>query len=416
LVEVAQAIPQETDILALDNLSNSSIDVLEKVRLAINDCEKSDRIHFVQADITDEAMLMEVFRDRYARGSPIASVIHFAALKAVGESIEQPLRYYRENVGGLLSVLEAMQAWHCRTIIFSSSATVYGSFSNQSIPCKEDVVRHTVSNAQGIQGCAGLTNPYGRTKWMCEAILHDYSVANKNVRAIALRYFNPVGAHESGHLSETPLGPPSNLMPSITAAMQAELPVKVFGTDYSTLDGTAVRDYIHVVDLARGHVAALQCTQSASMPARPSAVKRQTSCNSLESVDSEPSSLCASSWQSSGLNSPASLQSPYSDDSGSGFMGYKAQVEKEAAENVLQVYNLGTGRGHTVREVIESMRRASRKTIRVVETERRVGDVEFSVADPSKANNDLAWNAQKTLDDACEDVWRSLTRQSQYIL
>lgn len=225
--------------IVLDNLSNSDIEVLRRVK-SLTGVE----VPFVKADIRDEAALKKVFDDAAGEGEAIAAVIHFAALKAVGESVEDPLRYYDNNVGGTRTLLSAMLAAGVNAIIFSSSATVYGD--PQFLPYTEHHPQKP-------------TNPYGWTKFMVEQMLADVCVSNPAFSAVTLRYFNPIGAHPSGQLGEDPKGLPNNLFPFLTQVAVGKLErLRVFGNDYDTVDGTGVRDYLHVVDLAVGHVKAVK--------------------------------------------------------------------------------------------------------------------------------------------------------------
>lgn len=222
------------EVVIVDNLSNSSIDVLEKIEEIT-----SKRPKFYDIDVCDKEEVKKVFRV-----NKIDAVIHFAGYKAVGESVSKPLKYYRNNLDSTLTLLEVMKEENCHNFVFSSSATVYGS--PKELPIKEDFPLST-------------TNPYGTTKLMIERILADVSKADKDLSIIVLRYFNPIGAHKSGLLGENPNGIPNNLMPYIVRVANKELPIlSVFGNDYDTHDGTGVRDYIHVVDLAKGHLKALE--------------------------------------------------------------------------------------------------------------------------------------------------------------
>jgi UDP-glucose 4-epimerase len=224
-------------VVIVDNLCNSSIHVLDRLRRLCG-----ERFRFVQADVRDSAALNRVFAEH-----PISGVVHFAGLKAVGESVAQPLRYFDNNVGSTLALLQAMERAQVRRIVFSSSATVYGD--PETVP---------ITESSRLQ----VTNPYGRTKLMCEDILRDQMAADPRWQVAILRYFNPVGAHESGLIGEHPNGIPNNLMPFITQVAVGKRPhLSIFGQDYPTPDGTGVRDYIHVVDLAQGHLAALQYLQ-----------------------------------------------------------------------------------------------------------------------------------------------------------
>ena len=223
------------DVVVVDNLCNSKREAINRVEQIAG--RKLAGFHV--ADVRDRAALESVFK-----AHKIDGVIHFAALKAVGESVAQPARYYENNISGMLALADVMQAAGVKTFVFSSSATVYGD--PVSVPIREDFA-------------TGPTNPYGRTKWMSEFILQDIAAADKSWRIALLRYFNPVGAHESGRIGEDPNGIPNNLMPFVSQVAVGKLPrLRVFGGDYDTSDGTGVRDYIHVVDLAEGHVAALR--------------------------------------------------------------------------------------------------------------------------------------------------------------
>jgi len=296
-----------------DNLSNASEKVLAQLKSISN-----QRFDFIEGDIGDEHKLNETFQ-RFN----IEAVFHFASLKAVGESTEQPLRYYDNNVGGTLSLLNAMKTSAVKKIIFSSSATVYGD--PQYLPIDE---KHPIS----------ATNPYGWTKVMVEQILADWCQADEQNLAIALRYFNPAGAHPSGLLGESPNGIPNNLLPYIaqTAVGTREF-VSVFGDDYDTEDGTGVRDYIHIMDLAKGHVAAF---------------------------------------------------STHHEDSGS------------------LVYNLGTGTGYSVLEIINAFSASSNTEISYQFAPRRAGDIATNYADASLAEQKLGWKAELTINAMTDDTWR----------
>jgi UDP-glucose 4-epimerase len=301
------------EVVVVDNLSNSSARALQAVQRI------ADRaLTFVEADIRDGERL-----DRLFRNHDIEAVIHFAGLKAVGESVAQPLRYYDNNVGGTLRLLEAMTRAEVKTLVFSSSATVYGI--PDVAPVSEDAP-------------TGPINPYGRTKLQIEHILRDVHVADPGWRISLLRYFNPVGAHQSGDIGEDPNDVPNNLMPYIAqVAVGRQARLQVFGDDYDTPDGTGVRDYIHVVDLVRGHVKAL---------------------------------------------------------------------EHLACGPRLCVHNLGTGKGHSVLEVIKAFERSSGSNVPYQITGRRAGDAALCFADATKANRELDWHARYDLDRMCTDVWR----------
>ena len=307
------------EVLILDNLSNSKAVVQERIaRIA------GRRPAFIEGDIRDRDCLRGIFS-----AQRIEAVIHFAGLKAVGESVAQPLRYYDNNVVGSLTLFECMQAAGVRTLVFSSSATVYGDPA--SVPIREDFP-------------LSATNPYGRSKLMIEDMLRDVVRAEPSWRVALLRYFNPVGAHASGMIGEDPNGIPNNLMPYIAQVASGRLAqLSVFGNDYPTADGTGVRDYIHVVDLARGHLAAL------------AALADTRKCN-----DATP----------------------------------------------LLTVNLGTGQGYSVLEMLAAFARASGRDIPYRIAPRRAGDVAQCYADPGHARTLLGWTASLGLDAMCRDTWR----------
>jgi len=300
------------DVVVVDNFINSKPAVLSRIQ------EVTGRdFVFYKTDIRDEAGLKRVFAE-----NDIKAVIHFAGLKAVGESVANPLAYYSNNVGGTVTLCQVMQEYGVKKIVFSSSATVYGN--PDSVPIKEDFPLKPV-------------NPYGRTKFMIEEILRDIYISDSDWSISLLRYFNPVGAHESGRLGEDPNGIPNNLMPYITqVAVGKREKLYVFGGDYPTPDGTGIRDYIHVVDLAKGHLLAL---------------------------------------------------------------------EKILGETGLDVYNLGTGRGYSVLEVVGAFARATGRQIPYVITDRRPGDVAVCYADADKAYRELGFKAERNLEDMCRDAW-----------
>lgn len=301
------------DVVVLDNLSNSKPESLKRVR----DITGKD-FRFYQVDLLDREALDQVFSE-----NEIDAVIHFSGLKAVGESTEYPLRYYHNNLTGTFMLCEAMQKYGVHKIVFSSSATVYGMQPN--VPFREDMPLEA-------------TNPYGSTKLMIEQILRDLYVSQNEWSVALLRYFNPIGAHKSGRIGEDPEGIPNNLVPYITQVAVGKLPeLKVFGDDYDTQDGTGVRDYIHVVDLAQGHLRAL---------------------------------------------------------------------EKVLSTTGVNTYNLGTGVGYSVLEMIKTFEKASGKRIPYSIVERRPGDIAVSYADAGKAKKKLGWTAKRDLDEMCEDSWR----------
>lgn len=303
---------QNEDIIMLDNLYNSNISVIDKIEAITN-----KRPEFYQTDLLDKPGLEKVFKE-----NQIDCVIHFAGLKAVGESVEKPLVYFNNNISGTINLLMAMEKFSCKKIIFSSSATVYGKA--EVMPLNEN-------------SPIGVTNPYGRTKLVIEDMLKDIYASDNDKSIVLLRYFNPIGAHKSGLIGEDPNGIPNNLMPYICKVAKGELPVlNVFGNDYDTIDGTGVRDYIHVEDLAAGHVKA---------------------------------------------------------------------YDKIRTETGLYTYNLGTGKGYSVLQVIDAFEKANSIKINYVIAPRRPGDVAEVYADTKKAETELGFKAQYTLEDMCRDSW-----------
>ncbi|MDO5101165.1 MAG: UDP-glucose 4-epimerase GalE [Eubacteriales bacterium] len=301
------------EVVIVDNLYNSGKEAVRRIE------ELSGRtVTFYEQDILWREGLEKIFENHKIDG-----VIHFAALKAVGESVQKPLEYYYNNVTGTLVLCDVMRRHGCKNIIFSSSATVYGD--PHTVPILEDFP-------------LSVTNPYGRTKLMIEEILRDLHTADPTWNVVLLRYFNPIGAHESGRIGENPKGIPNNLLPYIAQVAVGKLTeLSVFGDDYDTVDGTGVRDYIHVVDLAKGHVAALQ---------------------------------------------------------------------KLADGSGVSVYNLGTGKGYSVLEVLHSFEKAAGRTIPYVVKPRRAGDIAACYADPTKAGRELGWQATKNIEQMCADAWR----------
>ena len=301
------------EVVVLDNLSNSSRTALDRVEEITG-----KTLTFYEIDMLDRAAVKDLLDKE-----PVEAVIHFAGLKAVGESVEKPLEYYWNNIGGTLVLCDEMRAHGVKNIIFSSSATVYGDPAE--IPITENCPK-------GI-----CTNPYGWTKHMQEQILSDFHTADPEWNVVLLRYFNPIGAHESGRIGEDPKGIPNNLVPYVAKVAIGKLPeVGVFGNDYDTPDGTGVRDYIHVVDLARGHVKALA---------------------------------------------------------------------KVAPGSGVSVYNLGTGNGYSVLDVIRAFGEACGKEIPYSIKPRRAGDIATCYADPAKAKEELGWTAEYDLADMCRDSW-----------
>ncbi len=302
------------EVVIVDNFSNSkpqTLDLIKKIT--------SKTFKFYEIDYLNKNDLEKVFEE-----NNIDSVINFAGFKAVGESVEKPIMYYKNNVSGALQLLETMQKYNVKKFIFSSSATVYGE--PEKIPLTEECKT------------GGTTNPYGTSKYFIEQILNDLYKSDSTWNIAILRYFNPVGSHESGLIGEEPNGIPNNLMPYIVRVASGQLKeLSVFGNDYNTPDGTGVRDYIHVVDLAKGHLKAL---------------------------------------------------------------------EKLEKENGIFTYNLGTGKGYSVLEMVETFQRATGKKINYKIVSRRAGDIATCYADTSKANIELNWTANKTLEDMCLDSWR----------
>ena len=302
------------DVVVLDNLCNANPKVLDRIEAITG-----KKVPFYQADIRDREALNEIF-DKES----IDSVIHFAGLKAVGESVQKPLEYYDNNISGTLVLVDVMRQHGCKNIIFSSSATVYGDPA--FVPITEECPK-------GV-----CTNPYGWPKSMLEQILSDIQKADNEWNVVLLRYFNPIGAHKSGTIGENPNGIPNNLMPYITqVAVGKREELGVFGDDYDTPDGTGVRDDIHVVDLALGHVKALK------------------------------------------------------------------KIEEKAG---LKIYNLGTGCGYSVLDVVHNFEKASKVKIPYSIKPRRAGDIATCYADASKAKEELGWEAQYGILEMCEDSWR----------
>ena len=300
-------------VVVIDNLSNASPKALERVKEITG-----KELTFYEGDVRDEALLQEIFSRH-----DIGCVIHFAGLKAVGESVEKPWEYYNNNIGSTLTLTKAMKQAGVRKLIFSSSATVYSA--DNAMPLRED------------SRTGGCTNPYGWTKFMSEQILSDTARAEKDWSVVLLRYFNPVGAHESGRIGEDPKGNPNNLMPFITqVAVGRREKLSVFGNDYDTHDGTGVRDYIHVVDLAKGHVAAIQYAEE------------NTGCG---------------------------------------------------------VFNLGTGTGYSVLDMVKAFEKANGVKVPYEITQRGPGDIATCYADPGKSREILHWQAEMGLEEMCRDSW-----------
>lgn len=301
------------DLIVFDNFSNSKPEVIQKIKQITHKDFK-----FYQADLLDQTAMEQIFAE-----NQIDAVVHFAGLKAVGESVETPLKYYHNNVAGTLVLCQTMAKYKVKRMVFSSSATVYGN--PHTVPIKEDFPLST-------------TNPYGSTKLMIENILRDLYTSDRDWSIALLRYFNPIGAHKSGLIGEDPNGIPNNLMPYIVRVAAGQLEIlSVFGNDYPTKDGTGVRDYIHVVDLSLGHLKAL---------------------------------------------------------------------EKISQTKGVEAYNLGTGQGYSVLEVITTFEKATGQKVNYQIAARRPGDIATCYADPTKAKLELGWEATRGLEEMCADSWR----------
>ena len=307
------------EVVCIDNFNNSKPEVLDSIKKITN-----KEFKFYEGDVCNKTLLKNIFQE-----NKIDAVIHFAGLKAVGESVEKPILYYRNNIDSTLSLLEVMSEFNCKKIVFSSSATVYGK--PKSLPIKEDFDLST-------------TNPYGTTKLVIEGILKDLYKSDCNWSIAILRYFNPIGAHNSGLIGEDPNGIPNNLMPYILKVANKEYAnLKVFGNDYNTHDGTGVRDYIHVVDLALGHIKAIEYI----------------------------------------LNN-----------------------------NGLDCFNLGTGKGYSVLDLVNTFKKVNNVDIPYVIVERRQGDIDACYADVSYALDKLNWKALKSIDDMCKDSYNYIKNKS----
>lgn len=309
---VVELLNDNYEVIIVDNLSNSKEDVIDKIKQITN-----KDVTFYKVDVCDKEKMNEIF-DKEG----IDAVIHFAGYKAVGESVAKPLMYYRNNIDSTLTLLEVMNDHNVKRIVFSSSATVYGDPA--SLPIKEDFPLST-------------TNPYGSTKLMIEGILKDLYISDNNWSIAVLRYFNPIGAHESGLIGENPNGIPNNLMPYIVKVANKELEcLNIFGNDYETKDGTGVRDYIHVVDLSKGHIKA---------------------------------------------------------------------IEKIMKDKGIDYYNLGTGTGYSVLEIVENFSKINNIPINYKIVARRPGDIAACYADPSYAYEQLGWKAEKGIEEMCRDAY-----------
>lgn len=308
------------EIIIIDNFSNSKPEVLDKIKQITG-----KEFKFYELDYLDREKLEKVFEE-----NKIEAVLNFAGYKAVGESVQKPIEYYTNNISGCLVLLDVMRKYGVKKFIFSSSATVYGD--PQKVPITEE------------SKTGGTTNPYGTTKLFIEQILKDIYVSDNTWDICILRYFNPVGAHESGLIGEEPKGIPNNLMPYVVRVASGQLKeLSVFGNDYNTPDGTGVRDYIHVVDLAKGHVAALK------------------------------------------------------------------KLDKE--QNGMYIYNLGTGTGYSVLDMVKAFEKSTGKKVPYKIAPRRQGDIATCYAEPKKAREELGWTATKTLEDMCKDSWNYINKQ-----
>lgn len=308
------------EIIIIDNFSNSKPEVLDKIKQITG-----KEFKFYELDYLDREKLEKVFEE-----NKIEAVLNFAGYKAVGESVQKPIEYYTNNISGCLVLLDVMRKYGVKKFIFSSSATVYGD--PEKVPITEE------------SKTGGTTNPYGTTKLFIEQILKDIYVSDNTWDICILRYFNPVGAHESGLIGEEPKGIPNNLMPYVVRVASGQLKeLSVFGNDYNTPDGTGVRDYIHVVDLAKGHVAALE------------------------------------------------------------------KLDKE--QNGMYIYNLGTGRGYSVLDMVKAFEKSTGKKVPYKIAPRRQGDIATCYAEPKKAREELGWTATKTLEDMCKDSWNYINKQ-----
>lgn len=309
---VVELLEAGEEVVIVDNFSNSSPDVLDRLKEITG-----KKFDFYEVDLLDEEKLEQVFKE-----NNIESVMHFAGLKAVGESVAKPIEYYHNNITGTLILLKLMKKYNCKRIVFSSSATVYGNPAE--LPITEDFPLST-------------TNPYGSTKLMIEQILQDVNVSDEKFSVAILRYFNPIGAHKSGLIGERPNGIPNNVMPYIVGVAKGKYPeLTVFGNDYPTPDGTVVRDYIHVVDLAKGHLKALD------------------------------------------------------------------KIRKEAG---VKIYNLGTGNGYSVLELVQNFEKMNNIKVNYKIGPRRPGDIPACYANASKAEKELGWKAEKKIEEMCTDTW-----------
>ena len=385
---VALAQAGHDDIVILDNLSNSRPSVIDRLETL---CGKRPR--FIQGDVRAAALLDRIFADFSVR-----AVIHFAGLKAVGESVAKPLEYYDNNVRGTLELLAAMRRAGVRTMVFSSSATVYGDPA--SVPIREDFPR-------------SATNPYGRSKLIIEDILADLYNAEPGWRIARLRYFNPVGAHESGLIGEDPQGIPNNLMPFVAqvAAGRREC-LNVWGNDYPTPDGTGVRDYIHVVDLAEGHIAALNYLNADFVGGAPS--PRPVAADFVGGPPPGRSDFdLATDRPEGGPPTNNATDRPEggpptnnATDRPEGGPPTNNEPRITPHDSTFLTVNLGTGQGYSVLDMIKAFEQASGRRIPYKIAPRRAGDIAQCWADPSLAHELLGWKAKRGLEQMCADAWR----------
>ena len=320
---VVELLNEGKEVIIIDNFSNSKPEILDSIRKITN-----KNFKFYEINYLDRNALEKVFEEN----KDIEAVMNFAGYKAVGESTKKPLEYYTNNISGALVLLETMKKYNIKKFIFSSSATVYGD--PEIIPLTENCKT------------GGTTNPYGTTKLFIEQILKDLYASDNSWNIAILRYFNPIGAHESGLIGEEPQGIPNNLMPYVVRVAAGILPeLSIFGNDYNTPDGTGVRDYIHVVDLAKGHIKALE----------------------------------------------------------------KLEKEKQG----LFIYNLGTGIGYSVLDIVNTFEKANNVKVKYKIVERRPGDIAMCYSNPEKAMKELNWKAEKTLEDMCKDSWNFIIKNTE---
>ena len=320
---VVELLNEGKEVIIIDNFSNSKPEILDSIRKITN-----KNFKFYEINYLDRNALEKVFEEN----KDIEAVMNFAGYKAVGESTKKPLEYYTNNISGALVLLETMKKYNIKKFIFSSSATVYGD---------PEIIPFTENCKTG-----GTTNPYGTTKLFIEQILKDLYASDNSWNIAILRYFNPIGAHESGLIGEEPQGIPNNLMPYVVRVAAGILPeLSIFGNDYNTPDGTGVRDYIHVVDLAKGHIKALE----------------------------------------------------------------KLEKEKQG----LFIYNLGTGIGYSVLDIVNTFEKANNVKVKYKIVERRPGDIAMCYSNPEKAMKELNWKAEKTLEDMCKDSWNFIIKNTE---